>query len=78
MFHDLVAVTSPVGDFKFLRHEVEAAIKARPINSGLDESVTSSDGQSSAPNRKVNNDNRVQPRPACIPFLGASSLGYSL
>jgi len=71
MFQDLTAVTSPGGNFKFLRQEVEAAIEAKPIFVGPhDISAISTDGQSSTTNRKAAGDGKVQPRPACIPFLG--------
>lgn len=74
MFNDLVAVTSPAGDFKFLRQEVEATIEAKPIIVGpKDASIISTDGQSTA-NRKAAGDGKVQPRAACIPFLGMSCL----
>ena len=71
MFRDLVAVTSPGSDFRFLRQEVEAAIEAKPILvNPHNTSASGTDGQSSTASRKPIGDGRVQPRSFCIPFLG--------
>jgi GDP/GTP exchange factor required for growth at low temperature len=71
MFRDLVAVTSPEADFKFLRQEVDATIEAKPITVGPHEAaMVSNDGQSSSMSRKAAGDGKVQPRSGCIPFLG--------
>jgi Gdp/GTP exchange factor required for growth at low temperatures len=71
MYHDLVAVTSPGSDFRFLRQEVEAAIESKPIIvSPHDTSTSGLDSQTSTASRKNVGDSKVHPRSFCIPFLG--------
>lgn len=68
MYRDLRLVTDGAGDFRYLRQEVEAAIKAEPITiNPHDSSVISADA---SPVGKGKGEGKIQPRSACIPFLG--------
>ena len=52
VYRDLRLVTGAAGDFRYIRHEVEA-IETEPITAG-----------------KGKGEEKIQPRIACIPFLG--------
>jgi len=68
VYRDLRLVTDSAGDFRYLRQEVEAAIKAEPISvNPHDSSVIGSDA---SPMAKGKGEGKIQPRTACIPFLG--------
>ena len=68
VYRDLRLVTDAAGDFRYLRQEVEAAIKAEPICiSPRDSSVIGADA---SPMGKGKGEGKIQPRTACIPFLG--------
>ena len=68
MYRDLRLVTDSAGDFRYLRQEVEAAIKAEPISvNPRDSSVIGTDA---SPMGKGKGEGKIQPRTACIPFLG--------
>ena len=67
MYRDLRLVTGAAGDFRYLRQEVEAAIEAEPINiKPRDSSVVGADASPS----KGKGEGKIQPRTACVPFLG--------
>ena len=77
MYRDLRLVTQPSGDFRYLRQEVEAAIEAEPISANpRDSSAAGADG---SPMGKGKGEGKIQPRTACIPFLGThhSGIGFS-
>ena len=72
MYRDLRLVTDSAGDFRYLRQEVEAAIKAEPISvNPHDSSVIGAD---SSPMAKGKGEGKIQPRTACVPFLGMHRL----
>ena len=68
MYRDLRLVTSVSGDFRYLRQEVEAAIEAEPISANPRDS--SAAGADASPMGKGKGEGKIQPRTACIPFLG--------
>ena len=68
VYRDLRLVTDSAGDFRYLRQEVEAAIEAKPISVNPHDS--SAIGADASPIGKGKGEGKIQPRTACIPFLG--------
>lgn len=68
MYRDLRLVTDAAGDFRYLRQEVEAAIKAEPMS--INPHDSSAIGVDASPAGKGKGEGKIQPRIACIPFLG--------
>jgi len=68
VYRDLRLVTDASGDFRYLRQEVEAAIGAEPISVNPHDS--SSIGADVPSSGKGKGEGKIQPRTACIPFLG--------
>ena len=76
VYRDLRLVTDASGDFRYLRQEVEAAIEAEPITINPRDSSAASADVSPVGKGKV--EGKIQPRTACIPFLGAHRSGADL
>ena len=76
VYRDLRLVTHSSGDFRFLRQEVEAAIEAEPISANpRDSSAAGSDASQMG---KGKGEGKIQPRTACIPFLGTHNSSINL
>lgn len=68
VYRDLRLVTGAAGDFRYIRQEVEAAIEAEPVSiNPRDSSAIGVDAPSAG---KGKGEGKIQPRTACIPFLG--------
>ncbi|KAL1664585.1 hypothetical protein GGF50DRAFT_54504 [Schizophyllum commune] len=69
MLNDFKQYTTSEGDFKYIRHAVEAIADSKPLDAGSHAPSVVSGGTGDTPGKGKNGGDRAVPT-ACIPFIG--------